>query len=166
MVVVVTKGRGRQTVRTFDLRTMPAKRAPVESPRLEQAPAPATKAAEKAAKARALHQQAKLDRAAKREEARRFLAATWPALFAGDPVPLPVGMGAVISAHEGLTAKPRRRLLSVLAEWCKTQPYLMAVAADGAMRRNVDGVPTEPVSEHDRAYSLTRLQALEGRPGP
>jgi hypothetical protein len=37
----------------------------------------------------------------------------------------------------------------------------MALAAEGAMRRGVDGAPVEPVSEGDRQYASAHLKRLQ-----
>ncbi len=164
--------RKRQIVRTFDLRgkassAAPAiKAAPVvkakepsPSPKEGEAARQAQLAIDKERAARERRKQLRRDRKAAEEAARQFLAETWPALFA-DPVPLPIGMAQIVHAAgkaAGCTGGRRERHKVALSWWCGSPAYLAALAEDGAMRRDVDGAPVEPVSEEHRQYAIQRL---------
>jgi hypothetical protein len=171
-----------RTVRVFDLRERPAPAAappPPPPPKvvaLAKAPEPPISKEERRRReiANAERRQVELANAKQREiekaEARRFLAETWPALFAGDPVPLPIGMTDMVYAEGrtkgGLSNRLCKRAFKALCWRCASRAYLTAVAADGAMRRNVEGEPVEPVSERDRQHALERLAAQDARASP
>jgi len=71
----------------------------------------------------------------------------------------------LVRAHAGLTSKPRKRALMILSKHCSSPAYLECLAADGAMRRDVNGVLVEPVSERDRQYACERLAARKESKG-
>jgi hypothetical protein len=73
----------------------------------------------------------------------------WPELFDPDrPLPLAMEIRSRIANALDLASPERRRLQTFMSGWCSRGEYLRALAADGALRFDIDGSTTEVSPEH------------------
>jgi hypothetical protein len=85
-----------------------------------------------------------------------------PAAFKNPPPPLKVGIRKDLAALlEGKLLDGKRitsrELYVAMSKWVNRSTYQRAVSAPGAMRHDLGGIPTEPVSETDRASAAASL---------
>jgi sRNA-binding protein len=90
------------------------------------------------------------------DEARRWLASTYPTLFV-TPLPLPFAVGVgkqiIASVPATMSKKPVRRAMQA---WCNRQAYYKAIL-NGADRYGLDGKPAGEITEKDREHAKKRL---------
>jgi hypothetical protein len=73
-------------------------------------------------------------------------------------VPLALGAGPALVE----VARPgrRQRIRRWITAWCRSDSYLQALAAEGAMRHDRRGVPVEPVEPEHAEVARRRLEWL------
>jgi ProP effector len=80
-------------------------------------------------------------------------------LFTGQPLPLAIGSDTEIARRLDLTDQSDRKALSiVLGKATGRKSYLRALAAENAMRHDLDGNPVEPVSDDHRQHAQFMLE--------
>ena len=84
----------------------------------------------------------------------RRLREQYPVL--GSFLPLAIGSGRIIKTREELDTPS---WCKVMAFHCRSSKYLAACAKAGAVRYHLDGSVAGPVSDEDRAYSQSILDA-------
>lgn len=84
-----------------------------------------------------------------------------PALFAVRAAPFAIGINTEIIRRLELVDIQDLRALGVILHFTVTHPrYLRALAAEGAMRHDLDGNPVEPVSAEHRELAQAMLDKL------
>jgi sRNA-binding protein len=93
------------------------------------------------------------------------LAATYPAAFGlnGDVKPVAIGVGKLIWPAAKAAGIGRRALNDALSRRSGSPAYLEALAADGAVRIDLDGAVVEPVGLEHQVNALDRLAKIERR---
>jgi ProQ/FINO family len=94
-----------------------------------------------------------------------WLAATYPAAFGlnGDVKPVAIGVGKLIWPAAKAAGIGRRALNDALSRRSGSPAYLEALAADGAVRIDLDGAVVEPVGLEHQVNALDRLAKIERR---
>jgi ProQ/FINO family len=100
-------------------------------------------------------------RNSERTAARAWLRSTGPHLFGNPPLPLAIGLGKEIIACACAVGFKRYAVGTALHFHVNSHAYLKALAADGAMRRALNGAPVEPVSDEHQADALRRIAEIE-----
>ena len=91
-----------------------------------------------------------------------WLKAAYPALM-GPPLPLPLRFGDMVfpgAQEAGCTLQAVRDAIKF---HCNGIAYLEAMAAEGAMRCDLNGVPIEPVSAKHQAFAKRRLAEISAK---
>lgn len=90
------------------------------------------------------------------KEAVTWIIETWPGAFTSPRVPLAIGVGEIIIAArpDHISGAAVNRALMFLM---RADEYVDACATDHAMRFDLDGEPTERVSEQDRHSASLNL---------
>jgi hypothetical protein len=153
--IIRVSGRKREVV-TYDLRQRPGRAKPPEA---QAAPVKLMQPVKPvAAKPQPVKLAPGCGKASR--DAIQFLAVRWPPLFGADRVPLAIGVGELVKADIaglGLSGRQIKHIAKAIGRRCNSQAYLAALAADGSMRRGLDGVPTRPVSDRDRQHARDQL---------
>ena len=90
-----------------------------------------------------------------------------PALFAARAAPFAIGINTEIIRRLELLDIQDLRALGVILHFTVTHPrYLRALAAEGAMRHDLDGNPVEPVSAEHRELAQAMLDKLACKAKP
>lgn len=90
-----------------------------------------------------------------------------PALFAAGAAPFAIGINTEIIRRLELLDIQDLRALGVILHFTVTHPrYLRALAAEGAMRHDLDGNPVEPVSAEHRELAQAMLDKLACKAKP
>jgi hypothetical protein len=150
-------GRKKLTVVTF------APRAGYrDKPKAAPPPKPSPAAPQPAPSLPAAAEPKPLSPAGRRKLARRaalaWLKITYPHLFGRrPPKPLAVGISAAIVAQARAAGFKPYAIGTALHCWTNDRRYLEALAADGAMRRALNGAPVEPVADEHQTYAGERL---------
>jgi hypothetical protein len=106
-----------------------------------------------------------LKRKRARLDALKWLRATFPGLFYGDPKPLAIGAGktivarAIDSGHWPSRGKARDSVGAAICYFTGSIAYLTELSEPGAMRHGLDAAPLEPVSEEHRVEAVKLLAA-------
>ena len=100
-----------------------------------------------------------------RSETLAWLKGAYPALMrpAGPPLPLPIGFGDMAFARALEAGHEPWAVRSALRFHCNGIAYLEALAAAGAMRCDLNGVPIEPVTPKHQAFAKVRLEEIAAR---
>jgi hypothetical protein len=82
-------------------------------------------------------------------------------LMKEEGIPLPVSPEAFYRWANKLPKGQRGRAYGAYKELRMSERYSRAIAAEGAMRHDMDAQPTGPVSEEGRAMALKNIAAIE-----
>jgi sRNA-binding protein len=98
-----------------------------------------------------------------RSETLAWLKETYPALMV-PPLPLPIGFGdlAFVRAQD---AGHSLFAVSAIKFHCNGIANLEALAAEGAMRCDLDGIPLEPVAAKHQAFAKNRVAEIAAKRG-
>jgi hypothetical protein len=100
-----------------------------------------------------------------RLDALKWLRATFPGLFYGDPKPIAIGAGrelvarALESGHWPSRGKARDSVGAAICYYTGSIAYLTALAEPGAMRHGLDGEPVGAVDAEHQAEALKLISA-------
>lgn len=98
------------------------------------------------------------------EDGLTWLCRRWPGAFnTKNPRPLAIGIAEAIVAAAEADGVGAQQVLSALQFYVSRKRYLSAIAAEGAMRFDLDGIVIEPVSEGHAAHARGRLAAIDRR---
>lgn len=87
----------------------------------------------------------------------------YPGRFDPDePTPLAVGIREKLAS--AVAVGERRYVKPMLAWWCKRRKYLQAVLADGAVRHELDGSISGPVTAEQREHAEQVLAKRSKKP--
>jgi sRNA-binding protein len=87
-----------------------------------------------------------------------------PALFAAiPPPPMAIGIHDVIVERLGLDPEGQADLRAVIAGHVHRIAYQKALAAEGAVRLDIDGMPADEVTEEQRQIATKKLERLKAK---
>ena len=148
--------------------TPPAPKA-VSSPHAEKsAPAAATTATAPATPVMTPRSPLSPEERARRRRARSETLArlkeTYPALMV-PPLPLPIGFGDLMFVRAQEAGHSLFAVISAIKFHCNGIAYLEALAAEGVIRCDLDGIPLEPVAAKQQAFAKNRLAEIAAKRG-